>query len=135
MVTKHVRRAAWGMEMVVVNYPPLTGFQWALVGAGVAGLALVVWEAWEAKIGNERPALRVAIGIMFLFFAGVNAERGLLFFRSGRSTHKWMFEVLLNVVCLLVSIFYFFKRKEPRTFIEWLNERAKPPLMFGKKED
>ena len=41
----------------------------------------------------------------------------------------------LNVVCLLVSIFYFFKRKEPRTFIEWLNERAKPPLMFGKKED
>lgn len=123
------------MGVVVVNYPPLTGFQWALVGAGVAGLALVVWETWESKIGNERPALRVAIGIMFLFFAGVNAARGLLFFRSGRSAHKWMFEVLLNIACLLVSIFYFFKRKEPRTFIEWLNERAKPMTMFDKKNE
>ena len=121
--------------MVVVNYPPLTGFQWVLVAAGVASLAVIVWEAWDAKIGNERPALRVAIGIVFLFFAGVNAERGLSFFRSGRSTHKWMFEVLLNVVCLLVSMFYFFKRKEPRTFIEWLNERAKPMTILDKKNE
>ena len=28
-----------------------------------------------------------------------------------------------------------FSKKAPGTVVEWMNERAKPPLMFDKKDD
>jgi hypothetical protein len=105
------------------------------VGVAIAAVGVVAWETWEARIGNDRPALKVAIGIMLSFLGGMGVERGIGFFRSGASTRMWVIDVIAGLASLVMSIFYILRRKAPKSIVEWLNERAKPPLVFDKKDD
>jgi hypothetical protein len=126
------------VEALGLRYVPFEGPEWVLVGVAIATIALVTWESWQARIGNDRPVLKVAVGIMLSFVGGMAAERGIGFFRSGASAHVWVSEVLAGLVSLALSITYFTRRKArpgPSSIIEWLNERNKPPLMFDKKNN
>jgi drug/metabolite transporter (DMT)-like permease len=94
-----------------------------------------MWEAWESKIGNDRPVLRVAVGIMLSFMGGMAVELGSVHFRSDASTYRWIGEVLSGLASLGLSIYYVMRRKPSRSVIEWLNERNKPSLIFDKRDD
>jgi len=126
------------VEALGLRYIPIKGPEWVLVGVVIATIVGVAWESWEANIGNDRPVLKVAVGIMLSFLGGMGVEQGIEFFRSGASTLRWILAVFVGLASLAVSITYFTRRKArpgPRSIIEWLNERNKPPLMFGKKDD
>jgi hypothetical protein len=126
------------VEPLGVRYTSFKGPEWVLVGFAIATIAVVAWESWEARIGNDRPVLKVAVGIMLSFLGGMGVERGIGFFRSGTSVCSWIFELLAGLGSLVLSITYFTRRKArpgPRSIIEWLNERNKPLLLLDKKED
>jgi hypothetical protein len=120
---------AWGVRLV-----PIKGPEWVLVGATIAAVAVIVWETWETKMGNDRPLLRVAVGIMLSFLGGMSVERGIEFFQSDANTRRWVVDVLGGFVSLAMSIFYILRRKAPRGVIEWLNERNKPQQLLEKKD-
>jgi hypothetical protein len=125
------------LELVSVRYASLKGPEWVLVGVAIATVAVVVWEGWQASMGNDRPGLKVAAGIMLSFLGGVAVESGVEFFRSGMSTERWVIDVLAGLGSLLLSITYFTRRKGrtgPRSVIEWLNERNKTLPLFDKKD-
>lgn len=123
------------LEALGVPHAFFKGPEWVRLGIAIAAVAVVTWETWETKMGNDRPELRAAAGITFAFLAGISIEQGLWLFQLHASTYRWVIDVLMGLVCLLISIFYIYRRKAPRNVIEWLNDRAKPPLMFGKKAD
>jgi len=120
---------------------PYTAFkrpEWVLAVVAFAVIAVVAWESWKTNKGNDRSVLRVAVGIMLSFLAGMSVERGIGHFRSGTSNYRWIFEVLMGLASLVVSILYIMRRKgkpRPRGIVEWLYERDKRPLMFDKKDD
>jgi hypothetical protein len=122
-------------EALGVPHASFKGPEWVRLGIAIVGVAVVTWETWETKMGNDRPELRAATGITFAFLAGISIEQGLWLFQLHASTHRWVIDVVMGLICLLISIFYIYRRKAPRNVIEWLNDRAKPPLMFGKKAD
>jgi hypothetical protein len=75
--------------------------------------------------------LNVAVGIMLSFLAGMSV--GIGHFRSGASNYKWIFDVLMGLASLVVSIPYTMRPKgkpRPRGIVEWLYECDKPLLMF-----
>jgi hypothetical protein len=123
------------LKALGVPHPSFKGPEWMLLGIAIVALAVVGWESWETKMGNDRPELKAAAGITFAFLAGISIEQGIWLFQSHASTYRWAIDVLMGLVSLLISIFYIYRRKAPRNVIEWLNERAKPPLMFDKKDD
>jgi hypothetical protein len=123
------------LEALGGSYAALKGPQWVLVGVAIVATATVLWESWEAKKGNYRPALKVAAGIMLSFLGGMAVEQGNWLFRSPASSYRWILDFLLGLACLVLSFTHFMRRRAPRSFIEWLNERNKPPLMFDKKKD
>jgi NAD-dependent SIR2 family protein deacetylase len=90
-------------------------------------------------MGNVRPALSLAVGILLSFLAGMSVERGIGNFRSHASNHRWILEVFLGLVSLVMAIVYIMKRNEkPRPSwgsVEWFYKRNKPPSMFDKKDD
>jgi FtsH-binding integral membrane protein len=126
------------LEALGVHYAPLKGPEWAVVGVVIVTLAAVLWESWEAKTGNDRPVLKVAVGIMLSFLGGMSVELGFVHFRSGTTARVWILDILTGLVCLVLSITYFTRRKAmpgPRSIIEWLNERNKLLLLLDKKDD
>jgi hypothetical protein len=126
------------LEPLGVHYTSFKGPEWVLVAFAIATIAVVVWESWEARIGNDRPMLKVAVGIMLSFLGGMAAERGIGFFRSGRSVYGWISDLLAGLGLLVLSITYFTQRKArpgPRSIIERLNDRNKPLLFLDKNDD
>ena len=127
------------LEALGVRYATFKGSDWVALGVLIAVLiaipAVVVWEEWEARTGNDRPTLKVIAGILLSFLGGMSAEQGIWLFRSHASSYRWILDILLGLACLVLSFTHFTRRKAPRSFIEWLNERDKPPLMFRKKDD
>jgi len=121
---------AFGVPFAVFRGPV-----WVQVVVGIAAVALVAWQTWEERMGNDRPALKAAVGIVFSFLAGMIVEQGIGLLRFHASSYRWILDFLLGLASLVISIFYISRRKAPRNFIEWLNERAKPPMMFDKKDD
>jgi hypothetical protein len=123
------------IEAFGVRYAPLKGPEWVLVGVAIVAIAVSLWEGWEARSGNYRPLLRVAAGIIFSFLGGTSVERGIVGFRAGATTYSWSSDFLIGIVCVALSIHYIIRRKDPRSVIEWLNERNKPLVIFEKKDD
>jgi hypothetical protein len=124
------------LEALAVRYVPFN--EWVLLGVAIVTFATVMWEGWEAKTGNDRPVLKVAVGIMLSFLGGMGVELGTVHFRSGTITRVWIVDVLAGLGCLVLSIIYFTRRKArpgPRSIIEWLNERNKPLPLLDKKSD
>jgi hypothetical protein len=116
-------------------YAPPDGPQRVLVGVAIVAAAAVLWESWEVRMGNHRPALKVAAGIMLSFLGGMAVEQGNWLFWSHANTYTWTSEFILGLACLVLSFTHFIRRRAPRSFIEWLHDRNKPPLMFDKKDD
>ena len=123
------------LEAFGVRYVSFELDYWVPIGVGVATLAVVFWEEWEARVGRNRPAIKVTAGMMLSFLGGMSVELGLVHLRFGTINYGWIFQIFVGVVCLFVAVHTTMLRKRSRSVIEWLNERAKPPLMFGKKED
>jgi hypothetical protein len=123
------------LQALGLRYTPLRGPEWVLVAVLIATLGVVAWESWESKRGNYPTALRIAVGIMFSFLAGMSLDQGIWLFRSHASNYRWVVDFLLGLACLYWSIASFTRRKAPMNFIEWLNERAKPLPLFDKKEN
>ena len=126
------------LEALGVPYTALKSLEWALVVDVIATIAAVVWDSWETIQGNDRPALRVTVGIMLSFLAVMSMERGIGHFRAGTSNHRWISEVLMGLLSLAVSILYIKRRNaktRPRGIVEWLYDHDKPPMLFNKKDD
>jgi hypothetical protein len=64
----------------------------------------------------------------------MSAELGIVHLRSGVIDYGWIFQVFLGFICVFVAIHNTIRRKRPTSVMEWLNDRAKPPLMFDKKD-
>jgi uncharacterized membrane protein YfcA len=124
------------LEALGVSYVTLKAPEWALILVAIAAMAVVAWDNWDTRTGNYRPVLKVVIGIILSFLAGMSVERGIGNFRLHAGSRRWILEVLLGLLSLVMSIIYVVqRRKEQRSVIEWLNERNKPPLLFDKKND
>ncbi len=126
------------LEALGVPYAAFKRPDWILAVVAIAVIAVVAWESWETNKGNDRPVLNGAVGIMLSFLAGMSVERGIGHFRSSTSNYRWIFEVLMGLASLVMSILYIRRLKtktRPRGIFEWLYEREKPPLMFDKKGD
>jgi hypothetical protein len=118
-----------------VNYAAIKGHEWAIVGVAIATVAAVFWEGWEAKMGNVRPGLKSAIGIGTAFLGGISVERGIAIFHSNANSHRRIFDVLIGLMLLGLSIYYTFNLKWPLSVAEWPTQRDNPPSMFDKKND
>jgi hypothetical protein len=117
-----------------VHHAAVRGPDWAIILVATATVAAVFWEGWEAKTGTVHPRLKAAIGIATAFLSGISVEQGLAIFRSNASNQRWIFEVIIGLVFLGLSIHYTFNRKHPRSLFEWLNGRDDPPSMLDKKD-
>src|SRR4029077_5890233 len=133
------RAGKMSLEALSIPYAALKSPEWwAVVVVAIATIATAVWESWETIKGNDRPVLRVTVGIMLSFLAVVSLVRAIGHFRLGRSNYRWISEVLMGLTSLAVSIVYIKQRNartRPRRFFEWLHEHDKPPMLFNKKDD
>jgi hypothetical protein len=40
------------------------GPEWVAVGIVIVAIALIAWETWESKSGNNRPELKITVGLV-----------------------------------------------------------------------
>ena len=79
----------------------------------------------------------MAAGIALSFLAGMTIYQGIWLYRSQAIYYRWLLDIFSAIVLLFLSTRYITARKAkpgPRSFIEWINDRAKPPLIFDKKD-
>jgi hypothetical protein len=93
--------------------PPLKRPEWVLAAVAIAVIAVVAWESWERNKGDDRAVLNGAFGILLWFLARMSVVRGIGHFRSCPSNYRWIFEVLMGLASLVVSIL-FIKRLRTR---------------------
>jgi hypothetical protein len=124
------------LEALGVTHAALKPSEWILAVVAIATIAVIAWEAWETIQGNDRPVLRITVGIMLSFLAVMGVERGLGRFRSGTSNYRGISDVLMGRASLAMSIHYIKRRNaktRPRGIVEWLHERDKPPADVRQK--
>ena len=88
------------LEALCVSYVPLKGPAWVVAGVLIAMVAIVTWESWEARAGNDRPVLKVVAGIVLLLLAGVVVAQGIGLFRSHASSYRWILDFFLGLLGL-----------------------------------
>ena len=88
------------LEALGVAYAPLQGPDWVLAGVLIAIVAIVVWESWEERTGNDRPALKIVAGIMLSFLAGLIVMQGFGLLRSHASSYRWILNFFLGLLGL-----------------------------------
>jgi hypothetical protein len=88
------------LEALGVAYAPLKGPDWVLAGVLIAIFAIVVWESWKERMGDDRPGPRIVAGILLSFLAGLIVMQGFGLFQSHASSYRWILNFVLGVLCL-----------------------------------
>jgi hypothetical protein len=110
--------------------------EWVILAVLIVTIAVVALESWQATIGNYRPVLKLAAGIMLSFLGGMAVERGVEFFRLGVSSYRCVSEVLAGLASLGLSIHWIVRRGAPSGAIfDWLAERNKASFRLDQKDD
>lgn len=130
--------AVMSLESLSVCYTPIKGVEWVLVAVLIAAFAVVTWESWETRRGNNRPVLRAGVGVIFLFLSILIVHQGIGLVRLHASSYRWIFDFVMGLASLVWSIIYLTGRRGtpgPSGIFGWLSERAKPSSMFDNKKD
>jgi hypothetical protein len=106
------------LEALGVAYAPLKGLDWVLAGVLIAIVAIVTWESWEARKGNDRPVLKIVAGIMLSFLAGLIVAQGFGLLRSPASSYRWILDFFLG----LLGLGHSFKLLGGFRHVKWVND-------------